>query len=402
MQLRLRHWQIFLLSGLMGVGLAIFLSACHLRDRHRETDSTKTTIRIGAIVPLTGEFAETNGKTAINGIQLAMREINAEGGLPVDGKLKKTVLFIEDDRDDPHTALTAIRKLVYQDEVVTIIGLPISRIAIPVANFAETIPIPTISTTATHPALTEGKKYIFRVGFIDDFQGQILAKFARQELGATRGAILYDAASAYNKGLAEIFTREFEKIGGKIVSSQIYTTDRNRDFRQQLKQIYRVQPDILFLPNYKHEVIQQVKQARELGITAIAIGSDTWDDLAELDYAEVEGSFYSTLWHPDPNNPKAIAFRDTFSQQFGYFPDNGAVLAYDATYLLFEAIRFQQQTDPESIRQGLLQISNFQGVSGKISFQGTGDPLKSATIVRIQDGQPIFYQQIDPQKTSSN
>lgn len=381
----------------MGVTVTFMAVACHQSDRHRET-----TIRIGAIVPLTGELAKTNGQTAINGMQLAIEEVNAEGGLRVDGKANQTVLSIEDDRDDPDTALKAIRQLVYHQEVVGIIGIPISRIAIPVANFAETIPIPVISTTSTHPKTTAGKKYIFRAGFIDDFQGKIMARFSRQELGASRGAILYDAASAYNKGLAETFAREFEKIGGKIVSSQIYTTDRNRDFREQLKQIRALSPDVLFLPNYQHELSKQIEQARDLGITAIAIGGDTWDDLTYREYINAEGSFYSTLWYPNPNNSKAVAFQKTFSREYGYFPDNGAALAYDAAHLLFEAIRFQERTDPESIRQGLLQIQDFQGVSGTISFQGMGDPLKSATIVRIQDGKPIFYRQINPQTTHLN
>ncbi|MEM9543804.1 MAG: ABC transporter substrate-binding protein [Cyanobacteria bacterium P01_E01_bin.42] len=386
------------LSGLfkpIAVALTIALVSCDRGDLTRET-----TINIGAIVPLTGELAETSGETAINGMQLAIQEVNAKGGLMVDGRSQNAILSIEDDGDDPDTALTAIRQLVYHQEVVAILGLPISRIAIPVANFAETIPIPTISTTSTHPETTAGKNYIFRAGFIDDFQGQIMARFARQELGATRGAILYDAASAYNKGLAETFTREFEKIGGKIVSSQIYTTDRNQDFREQLEQIRALSPDVLFLPNYYHELSQQIQQARELGISAIAIGGDSWDNLNPREYPDAEGSFYSTLWYPNPDNAKAIAFEKAFFRKYGYSPDNGAALAYDAAHLLFEAIRVGERTDPESIRQGLLQIKDFQGVSGTISFQGTGDPLKSATIVRIQDGKPIFYRQIDPQSTS--
>lgn len=375
----------------MGVALTIASVACHPSDRDRTA-----TLRIGAIAPLTGELSDANGKTTLDGLQFAIGEVNTEGGLRIGDRSREVVLLIEDDRDNPDTALTAIRKLVYQEEVVAIVGLPLSQIAIPVANFAETVPIPTISTTSTHPDTTAGKQYVFRAGFVDDFQGQVMAKFARQELKATRGAILYDIASAYNKGLAETFAREFEKMEGKIVTAQIYTTDRNQDFREQLEQIRALQPEVLFLPNYRHDLIRQIEQAKELGITAIAIGGDSWDDLEPQDYAKFEGSFYSTLWHANPNNPKAIAFQKTFSKRFGYFPDNDAALSYDTVHLLLEAIHSQGQSDPESIRQGLLLIDDFQGVSGKISFQGTGDPLKSATIVRIQNNEPTFYRQIDP------
>ena len=353
-------------------------------------------IRVGLIAPITGEFAETGGRMAVQSAKLAVQQVNEAGGLELEGEKHRVVLAIADDKDSPDEGIAAARRLVYQENVVAIIGLPVSRIAIPVAQFLERARIPTISSTSTNPQTTAGKNYIFRAGFVDDFQGEVMANFALRELKATKAAVLYDIASAYNKGLAEVFKQVFEKSGGAVVAFETYTTDANTDFRPQLERIRDSDPDVLFLPNYENDLPLQAQQLRQLGIKATLIGSDTWGAALPSVWPQLEGGFFANLWHPDLDNTQTQAYLQAYRQAYNELPNNDAALTYDALGLLFQAIRNRNKADPESIREGLSKIKHYRGVSGTIEFQGTGDPIKSAVILQIKDGQPVFYQQVDP------
>lgn len=353
-------------------------------------------IRVGLIVPITGDFAKTGGQMAVQSAKLAVQQVNEAGGLEVQGKKHQVVLAIADDKDSPDEAIAAARRLVYQENVVAIIGLLLSRIAIPTAQFLEQAQMPTISSTSTNPQTTAGKKYIFRVGFVDDFQGKVMANFAWQELKAEKAAVLYDIASPYNRGLAEVFKQVFEQSGGVVVAFESYTTDANTDFRPQLERIRDRNPDVLFLPNYDNDLPLQAQQIRQLGIGATLIGSDTWGAALPKVWSQLEGGFFTNLWHQDLDSSQTQAYLQAYRQTYNELPNNDAALTYDAFGLLFQAIRNQGKADPESIRQGLSQIKDYQGVSGTIEFQGTGDPIKSAVILEIKQGKPVFYQQVNP------
>ncbi|NEO26424.1 MAG: ABC transporter substrate-binding protein [Kamptonema sp. SIO4C4] len=231
----------------------------------------------------------------------------------------------------------------------------------------------------------------------DDFQGRIIARFAYEDLNATRAALLYDVANTYNQGLADTFTKEFRRQGGQIVASETYTTDRSLDFRQSLEAIQTANPDLLFLPNYSGDVRRQLRQAEDVGLKVTFLGADAWNDLPENPFPELEGSFYTTLWHPQLQQSGNAQFIQAYRQAYGESPDASAALAYDAIALLAQAIETQNSTAPDAIRQGLQQLQPYQGVSGTIDYQGTGDPVKAAIIVKVENGQAQLYRQIDPQ-----
>jgi branched-chain amino acid transport system substrate-binding protein len=358
------------------------------------TEETVSQVKVGVIAPLTGSIPAV-GQSTKNAAELAVKEINDAGGLDVGGQKTEIVLFIEDNEDKEESAVSAAQKLINQNNVVAIIGPQASRNAIPASTIAENARIPMISPWSTNPETTAGKKYVFRVAFIDPFQGRVMARFAIEELEAKEAAVLYDVASAYNKGIAEIFEQVFEEAGGQVVTFEAYTTGEE-DFTTQLTAIRDSGADVLFLPNYYNEVPLQVRQAHELGVEATAIGSDSWGQLAAEDMAEMEGLFFSTHYASDIASDVAQEFINKYKEAYGEIPDDVAALTYDAFGMLFQAIESQGEATPESIRNGLATMSQYEGVTGMMEYKGTGDPVKSAVILQIRNGKFTFYKLASP------
>ncbi|MFS8524231.1 MAG: ABC transporter substrate-binding protein, partial [Limnochordales bacterium] len=250
-------------------------------------------IVIGLNVELTGSIPVI-GQSSVRGAQLAVLEINSAGGLEVGGKRYEITLVIEDNQDVAPSAAAATTKLITQNNVLAVIGPNASRNAIPAAIVANNLRTPMISPWSTAVETTVDRPYVFRAAFIDDFQGEVVATFARETLGAQTAAVLFDIASDYNKGIAEIFRERFEAAGGRVVAFESYTTG-DRDFSSQLTNIRAHNPDVLFLPNYYSEVPLQVQQARRLGYTGHIVGSDSWgyEEIIALGGQFMEGLFFS-------------------------------------------------------------------------------------------------------------
>lgn len=356
----------------------------------------KQELNIGVIASLTGDAAHSSGRATVEGSQLAAKEINDQGGLKIGSRQYFIKLFTEDDQDKPDQAVTAATKLINQHNVVAIIGVPFSRNAIPAAEIAEKARIPLISVASTNPKTTAGKKYVFRIPFLDSFQGEVMASFVFNDLKLTKAAVLFDIASDYNKDLAEFFRKDYEKKGGKIVAWQTFTTDQNQDFKSQLQRVMKSQAEVLFLPNYADEVLLQVQQARELGYKGLIVGGDAWGSIDSQKIKILEGSFTSDLWAPDNQTPKSQAFVKAYMQAYNHIPASDAPLTYDAFGLLFQAMQKEGKTDPESIRQGLATIGRYTGVTGVLEYKGTGDPIRSAVILQVKGDKFVFYKQFDP------
>jgi branched-chain amino acid transport system substrate-binding protein len=379
-------WTIVALLGL-GIGL-LLLAGCGPKKE------TVNQIKVGVIAPLTGSIPVV-GQSTKNAAELAVKEVNEAGGLNVGGQKMEIDLLIEDDEDREESAVSAAQKLINQSNVVAIIGPQASRNAVPASTIAENARIPMISPWSTNPDTTAGKKYVFRVAFIDSFQGRVMARFAIEELEATKAAALYDVASDYNKGIAEIFKQVFEEAGGQVVAFETYTTGEE-EFTAQLTAIRDSGADVLFLPNYYNEVPLQVRQAREIGVEATVIGSDSWGQLAVEDMAEMEGLFFSTHYAPDIASDVAQEFIKKYQAAYGEVPDDVAALTYDAFGMLFQAIKSQGKADPESIRNGLSTTGQYEGVTGRMEYKGTGDPIKSAVILQIRGGRFAYYKLANP------
>ncbi len=359
------------------------------------------TIKIGLNAELTGGVPVV-GASCKNGAELAVEEINNAGGLEVGGKKYKIELLIEDNEDKAESAAAAAQKLNAAG-VLLMIGPNASRNAIPAAEVAEANKMPMISPWSTNPKTTidattgQPKKYVMRACFIDDFQGVVAAKFAMTELGSKKPAVLYDVASEYNKGIAEIFKRTMEENGIQVVAFETYTTG-DKDFSAQLTKIIQSGADSLFLPNYYTEVPLQVQQAHKLGFKGVIFGSDSWGatELIDLCGAACEGYFFTTHYAADIATPKAQAFIKAYESRYGKTPDDVAALTYDAFGLAFQAIQAAGKIDREAVNQALHSVSRYEGVTGILQFKGTGDPVKSAVVLQIKGGKFVYYTTAQP------
>lgn len=351
------------------------------------------TIKIGVIAELTGDMPAV-GASCKNAAQMAVKEINAAGGLNVGGQKMKIELFIEDNGGKADQSAAAAQKLITQQEVVAIVGPNASRYAIPASEIAESSETVLITPWSTNPDATRDaiskkpKKFVFRACFIDPFQGKVLARFANDYLKARKAAVLYDVASDYNKGIAEVFRDNYQKLGGKIVAFETYTTN-DKDFSAQMTKIREAGPDIIFLPNYYSEVPLQIQQAHRLGIKVPFIGSDSWGsaELLKLGGAGLEGYYFSTHYSADNASPTAVKFIEIYKKMYGTVPDDVAALTYDSFGLLWTALRNVKKVDSKSLRNALSVLPEYKGVTGNMKFQaGSGDPIKSAVILQIKNG----------------
>jgi len=273
-ELNRMHPPRMLFALILSITLVATVIACGGQSEQKE-------FRIGLIAPITGNIAEV-GRAAVEAASLAVKEVNDAGGLVVAGEAYQVVLVIEDNQDKAEVSVQAFLKLVNQQNAIAIVGPYASRNAIPASTVAERTKIPMISPWSTNRKTTLNKTWVFRAAFIDPFQGQVMARFAWEELDAQKVAVLYDIASEYNRGLAEFFRSSYEGYGGEVVAFESYTTDAP-DVTQQMAQIKDSGADVLFLPNYHNEVPQQVAQAREMGIEAQIIGGDAWGPIQGAD-----------------------------------------------------------------------------------------------------------------------
>ena len=377
-------WTLF--SGILFLLLALSLPGC------RGGGSSGAEIRIGLIAMLSGsESDQASGRSMQRGAQLAVEEANRTG-------LRRVTLVVADDRNNPEGAIEAARRLIYQERVPAIIGPQFSRNAIPAARLAESERTVMICPLSTNPQTTAGKHFVFRVPYLDTFQGYSLARFARQELAASRAAVLYDVANEYNRTLAEVFRDTFLRLGGTLAAFESYTTDQAMDFTPQLSRIAAAGAEVLFLPNLNDDVRRQGRQARALGIDAVLLGGDGWNPDELASEPAFAGSFASRHWHPDVATEKARNFLKAFRARFGEPPDDIAATTYDAFGLLFAAMRAAGRAEPEAIRAALMSLEPYPGVTGSIVYRGSGDPSKSVVLVRIDGGRAAVHSVLEPEE----
>ncbi|NCC88434.1 MAG: ABC transporter substrate-binding protein [Clostridia bacterium] len=361
--------------------------------------SSSKEIKIGLLNEMTGGNA-TIGTAAANGAKLAIKEINANGGLL--GKQIKAV--VADNKSEPSESANAMTKLLTQDNVIAVTGTFSSSNAIAAASVAEANKKPYLVAGATNPKVTVDektktvKKYIYRVCFIDPFQGTVAANFAAKDLKVKKAAMLVDNSSDYSKGLAEFFEAAFTKEGGEIVSNEAYL-QKDTDFKATLTKIKSKGADILYVPGYYEEVGKIVKQAREMGITVPIIGADGWDSPKLVEIASpsaLNGTYFTNHYSVEDTSPKAKAFVEAYTKEFGQKPEALAVLGYDAVYVLADAIKRANSTEAAKIIEALATTKDFPAISGVTTINKTHDADKNAVVIELKDGKQVFKTSIKP------
>jgi branched-chain amino acid transport system substrate-binding protein len=349
-------------------------------------------IVIGEYASLTGGSASF-GQSSHKGTALAIDEINAAGGV-LGKKLK---LITEDDQSQAGQPATIVRKLIAQDKAVAVLGEVASSKSLEAAPICQQNKIPMISPASTNPKVTEVGDYIFRVCFIDPFQGTVMSKFA-QSKGWKNIAVLTDVKQDYSVGLAEFFIKDFKASGGQIVKEQKYSTG-DKDFKPQLTSIKAAKPEAIFVPGYYGEVSLIAKQARLLGIKVPLLGGDGWvgDSLLKVAGNALDGSFFSCHFSSNDESPIVQGFVEKFKAKYnGEVPDDMAALGYDSAMILADAIKRAGTTEPEKLRAAIAETKDHQGITGKITLDAHRNANKPAVILTIGNGGFQFVETVAP------
>lgn len=360
-------------------------------------DATKRggEIVIGVIAPVSSSFL-VSGPPTVEGAALAAKEINGGGGVAVGARRLEIRLTVEDTEDRPETAVSKAFKLIGGDRVAALVGLPISNSALAVAKVAEEHQVPMISTTSSNPETTRGKRFVFRVIFDDAFQGRIMAEFAYRDLGARKAGVVFDPGSAYSRGLVQEFRASFEQQGGELAAEESYTAD-DGDAADRLLRIRQSGAEVLVVPVYEALLASLMPQARKIGLTVPVLGGDSWSSFAAVERDGWSPAYFSDVWAPDAPGSASRGFIDAYREEYGKPATIYAALAYDAVFLVVRAIETRGDASPESIRKGLLDLRDFVGVTGAIRYEGSGDPVRSAVIMRLEDdGTARLHRSIEP------
>jgi branched-chain amino acid transport system substrate-binding protein len=361
------------------------LSAC-------TQQKTSNEIVIGVYGSMTGTTA-TFGQSTKQGVEMFVEEVNNKGGLLG----KKIRIVIQDDQGKPEEAQTVVSRLINYDHVISIIGENASSRSLAAAPVCQQAKIPMISPTSTNPKVTEVGDYIFRVCFIDPFQGQVMAKFAANTLKVKNVAILQDIKNDYSVGLTEVFNKNFQDLGGKIVGTESYS-EGDSDFSAQLTSIKGKNPDAIFLPGYYTEVGLIARQARKLGINVPFLGGDGWESpkLVEIGGDALNDCYYSNHYAVNDPAPVVRNFVSAYEKKYGAKPDAVAALAYDAVGLLAESIRKANSAEPQKIRDALADTKNYQGITGSITIDSKRNAMKPAVVLRVMNGKVEYVETIKP------
>jgi branched-chain amino acid transport system substrate-binding protein len=356
------------------------------------SSSKSDEIVVGHYASMTGAEA-TFGQSTDNGVRMAVDEINAAGG--AGGKKFHVITY--DDKSDAREAATAVTRLVTNDHVTAVLGEVASKLSLEGAPICQQNGVPMITPSSTNPKVTEVGDMIFRVCFIDPFQGLVCAKFARENLKAQKAAILYDQSQTYSVGLQAEFEKSFVKLGGQITTKAAYQKGE-QDFTSLLTSIRSTKPDIIFLPGYYNDVGTIASQARKIGITVPLLGGDGWESpvLAKVAGDAINGCFYSNHYSPQDPSPKVQDFIQKYKKLYGNTPDSMAALGYDATQILRDAINRAGSLSGTSIAAQLAKTKDFDGVTGKITIDDHHNAVKSAVILEMKNGAPTYVTTITP------
>jgi branched-chain amino acid transport system substrate-binding protein len=362
------------------------------------------TIKIGINAEITGDKPKV-GEQSKFAAEMYVKEINDAGGIDVGGKSYKLELVIEDNNATAEGAAGAANKLISQNNILAMVGPNPSNAAVPAGEVANNLETPMISPWSTNPNTTLNRPWVFRAPFLDPFQGPVVANFATKQFNVTSACVLFDIASDYPKGLADNFKTAWEKLhgAGSVLKFESFTTG-DKDFSAQLTSIKSSGCEVLFTPQYYQEVPLIVSQAKDLGMDIPIMGSDSWGDpqLLALCGNDCEGAFFSTHYVANGATGATKDFIDKYNAAHGYIPGDVAALTWDSMMIVTQAIKNcgtitgNLTEDRTCIRDGMASIEDFDGITGNMTFDEQGDPIKCAVIVQIQNGEFIAFDQACP------
>ncbi len=372
--------------------LSLSLSLSLLLSLSAASAAAAESIKFGHFASLTGKEAAF-GLASSKGIRLAVEELNAAGGILG----RKVEYLVEDIQSKQGESATAVKKLLSRDKVVAILGGNPSTNSLEAAPLCQNAKIPMMAISSTNPKVTEVGDYIFRICFIDPFQGAVLAKFAHENLQSRRLALL-TSVTPYGIGLSNVLRQRFTALGGQIVLEQKYA-EGDKDFKAQLTALRALKPDVIAATGYYTEAALICLQARALGFDIPIIGGDGWEapQLAELGGKAVEGTFYSTHYAATNSAPEVQSFVKNYRARWDHeTPEGVAALAYDAMKLYADAMTRAGSTDGVKVRAALAATKDFPGITGRTTMDAQRNSSKPAIILTVKNGRTEFVTAVAP------
>jgi branched-chain amino acid transport system substrate-binding protein len=352
--------------------------------------ATKPVLKMGAVFSMSGQTASF-GQESMDGVRMAIEEINKKGDIKID-------LVLEDDKSESTDATNAIRKLINVDRVNVVVGSVPSSITMAMAPIAQAAKVPLLSPSSTNVKVTDSGDYISRICFIDDFQGSGMAKFAYETLGAKTAALVIDSNQDYSKGLGTAFADAFKKLGGKITVEVSYQS-KDQDFSSQLTKIRTRKPDVIFVPGYYPEVGNMIRQASSMGIKAKFIGGDGWSSpkLFELGGPAIAGHYFADHFSPDDTDPQVKGFVAKYTAHYKQTPSAMAALGYDSVYVVAEAFKKAGgKTDGPSLKNAINSTQGYVGVTGSITLDAKRNAHKPLVVLETKADRGVFKTRIQP------
>ncbi len=346
-------------------------------------------LKLGVLFPMTGANAPY-GQNALRGLKLAHEARPQALGRPVE-------LVVVDNKSDKVEATNGANRLIQHDKVAAIIGPLASSTSLAAAPVCEAAGVPMVSPWATNPLVTQGKKYAFRVCFIDPFQGQVGANFAAKNLKAKTAALMVDIAQDYCVGIASYFEKAFKELGGQVLIKTSYSSG-DQDFSAQLLAIKAKNPDIIYVPAYFAEGALIARQAREMGLKQPMLGGDASQaaELIKIGGPAVEGLSFTT--HFDENGvttPSGQSFVKAYRARHHEAPDSCSALSYDAYNVLLDAMEKAKSASPAAVAAALEKTKDFPGVTGVLSLV-EHNAVKPAVILQVKDGKFVYVATVNP------
>jgi branched-chain amino acid transport system substrate-binding protein len=392
-----------LARGFAPVALLLALAACEKKKPAEASTpagqvvpAAGAQVLLGHVGSLTGNEA-TFGLSTDQGIRLAVDEQNARGGVKGHQVAVKTY----DDQGKQEEAALVATRLITDDKVSVLLGEVASKRSLAMASKADQYQVPMVTPSSTNPKVTkDGDKtrpYVFRVCFIDPFQGTVMAKFARDTLKLQKVAVLRDVGNDYSVGLADYFLVKFKELGGEIVDDQSYKAG-DSDFKAQLTAIKRKKPEAIYVPGYYTEVALIARQTRELGLAVPLMGGDGWDSakLYEIAKGALEGSYFSNHYSPDDPSPRIVEFVQKFKARHGAVPDSLAAQGYDAARVALEAMERAPDLSGPAIRDALAATKDFAGVTGVITIDADHNAVKPAVVLKVEGNAGKYVATVQP------
>jgi branched-chain amino acid transport system substrate-binding protein len=333
---------------------------------------------IGMYGSLTGDGASF-GISSREGTELAVEELNAAGGVLGGRKFR---LLVEDDQSRPEEASNAVTKLITQDRVIAVLGEVASSRSLAAAPIAQKFQVPMITPASTNERVTQAGDYIFRVCFIDPFQGEVLAKFAYRDLKVRRVAVLKDIKQDYSVGLTDSIVKQFTALGGQVLDPVSYSSG-DSDFKAILTNVRSQKPDAIFVTGYYTEAAIIARQARELGLAMPILGGDGWvGDALQNGREALNNTFISNHYSGDNPDPVVQTFISSYREKFNREPDAIAALAYDAVKVLADALNRAGTTEGPKLRDALA-MADVPGVTGRLKMNPQRNVDKPAVIQEV-------------------